>query len=138
MKKILFIIIFFISTLGSASEIEILNPVLKKNMDGMSMTAIYLTIKNNTEHDMKLLKVNGDFAKNFELHTMTMEKGMMNMRPVEFILVKKGSSTELNSHGLHIMVFDLKSSLVIGKKHKINLQFDNKKELAVDAIVTKI
>jgi copper(I)-binding protein len=58
-----------------------------------------------------------------------MINGKMQMRPVEFITVKKNSQTELKHGGFHIMVFNFLSPLKMGETHKLKFILENKKEI---------
>lgn len=132
---ILFSILSF--NLFAMTDVDIKNPTIKLPPPGMEVTAIFLKITNRSEKDLKIIKASGDFAETFELHTMEMNAGKMSMRPVASIDVKKNSSTELTSKGLHIMVFDLKKPLKEGEIHKLKLTLDDKTEMEINAIVRK-
>lgn len=130
MKKLITFILFTISiNLFAASDIEIQNPIIRLAPPGMNITAAFLKVINHTKQDIKILKVIGDFAKNYELHNMDMIEGRMQMRPVDSIEVKANSFTELKSGGLHIMIFDVKKPMKIGDQYKLKLILDNKKEI---------
>ena len=68
---------------------------------------------------------------------MEMTGDKMVMRAVEAIEVKKKSSTELGTGGLHIMVFNLKKPLQEKNIYKVELIFDDKSHLKTDVKVEK-
>ena len=125
-------------SLFASGKIEIQSPIIRLPPPGMEVTAMFLKITNQTENDLKIVKVTGDFAQSFELHNMQMIDGKMKMRPVEFIELKKKSTTELKSGGFHIMIFNLKKPLTQGEHHKVKLILDNKNEVEINALVEKI
>lgn len=133
MKKIFLIIltslISFHALANSLLETE--TPTMKMPLPGLNVTAIFLKIINKSDEDLKLVKVKGEFATEFELHTMEMKNGMMKMRPIDFIPIKSKSTIELKSGGYHIMVFDLKKTLKKSEIYKATLVFDNKEEILV-------
>lgn len=129
MKKMILIFSLVLSANLFAADVEVKDASIKSTLPGMQVTAIFTKIINNTDKDIKLMKVTGDFAGVFELHTMEMGDGKMVMRPVDFILLKGKSTTELKSGGLHIMVFDVKKPVVVGGEYKAKLILDNKKEI---------
>ena len=96
-----------------------------------------MKISNHSKKDLKLVEVKGDFAGQFELHTMEMSGEKMIMRRVESISIKQHETTELKSGGLHIMVFNIKNPLVEGQSHKVNLIFDDKSVISTDVKITK-
>lgn len=128
--KFLFLILSFILSFNLvAADIEIKDARIRPTLSGMSVTVIFMKIINNTAKDVSLIKVSGKFAPTFELHNMEMSEGKMVMRPVDSILIKSHSTTELKSGGLHIMVFDAPKSILKTKVYGALLTFDNKAEI---------
>lgn len=132
MKKIFLMLLLIASfNLFAENEIEVKDALIKSTPPGMLVTAAFMKIINHSNKDLYLLKVEGDFAKTFELHTMSMDEGKMVMRPVEKILLKKKSTTELKSGGLHIMIFDVNKPIVAGNDYTLKLILDNKKNTSI-------
>ena len=132
MKKILFMLLLIVSfNLFAESDIEVKDAQIKSTPPGMLVTAAFMKIINHSNKDLYLLKVEGDFAKTFELHTMAMDEGKMVMRPVEKILLKKKSTTELKSGGLHIMIFDVNKPIVTANDYALKLVLDSNKTISI-------
>ncbi len=129
MKKMTLTLIALLSFNLFAADIEIQDARIRPTLPGMSVTAIYMKIKNNSTKDIRLTKITGDFAPTFELHNMEMSEGKMVMRPVDSILIKGHSTTELKSGGLHVMVFDAPKPIQKTKVYGAKLTFDNKEEI---------
>ena len=129
MKTSLLTILLFMSlNIMANTSIEILTPIIRLPPPGQNVSAIFLKITNNSKNDLSIIKVSGDFAKQFELHTMEMKDNMMRMRQVDLILLKKDSTTELKSGGLHIMVFDIKKPLQKDNFYDLKLFFSDNSE----------
>ncbi|MGZ3788630.1 MAG: copper chaperone PCu(A)C [Bacteriovorax sp.] len=138
MKKLFAALLFTLSlNLFAANDIEIQDPKIRLTPPGTNVTAMFLKIVNHTDKDLKMVKVSGDLAETFELHSMEMLDGKMKMRRVDFIELKKKSTTELKSGGLHIMIFDVLKPLKEGDLHKIKFTLDNKAEIEINAKVEK-
>ena len=129
MKKIILILTVVSSFNLFASDIVIRDARIKPTLAGMSVTAIFMKITNNSDKDIHLTKISGKFAPTFELHNMEMKDGKMVMRPVDSILIKSHSTTELKSGGFHVMVFDAPKSFRKTKVYGAKLTFDNKEEV---------
>jgi copper(I)-binding protein len=131
MKKIIVLYIFLLSIQLIAQDnkkgISIENAYIKNVPSVSSNSVVFLTIKNGTGEDVKLIKVESDVAKAVELHNMTMESGIMKMRQVESILILANSAIELKPGGLHIMLIGLTSPLKIDDKKIFTFKFDNGK-----------
>ena len=120
------------------SPLEITNAIVRMPVvPSVTVTAAFMTIKNNSEKDLKLIGAKGEMAGYFELHTMDMKDGKMKMRTVDSIILKAKSTTKLESGGLHLMIFDLKKPLEEKKTYTINLIFDDKSEKKIDVIAQK-
>ncbi len=64
------------------------------------------------------------FAARFEVHSMTMEQGVMKMREVKDGLeIKPGETVELKPGGYHVMFVDLKQPLKQGEDVSVTLKF---------------
>lgn len=124
----LFIVLLSSFNIMADTPIEILTPVIRLPPPGQNVSAIFLKITNKSPKDLSLVKVSGDFAERFELHTMEMKDNMMRMRQVDFISLRKETTTELKSGGLHIMVFDIKKPLQNDKVYELKLFFNDKSE----------
>jgi len=116
------------------TDIEVKNATIRVLPPGAPVTSMAMDIRNNLDKDIKLVSVSGDFAKTFELHTMDMANGMMKMRKVDFIEIKKKSMAQLKSGGHHIMVFGLKAPVKDTQKYSIALKFEKHAEITVEAI----
>lgn len=129
MKTSLLTILLFLSlNIMANTSIEILTPIIRLPPPGQNVSAIFLKITNKSKNDLSIIKVSGDFAKQFELHTMEMKDNMMRMRQVDLILLKKDSTTELKTGGLHIMVFDIKKPLQKDNFYDLKLFFSDNSE----------
>ena len=75
-------------------------------------------------------------AQQLELHTMTMQGDVMQMRQVEAIDLPAGKKVELKPGGLHIMFTGLKQPLALGSKLPVTLKFEKAGEVKVEFVVT--
>lgn len=101
----------------------------------------YLTIANAGGTDDRLtgLAVDPSIADAAELHSMSMDNGVMRMRRVEDgLAVPAGKTVELSPGGLHIMLVGLKAPLKDGTRVPLTLTFDSAGTVTVDLAVGKI
>jgi copper(I)-binding protein len=83
--------------------------------------------------------VSSDASAQCQIHNMTMEAGVMKMRPVEGGLeIKPGETVTLKPAGLHMMFVDLKHPLEQGQTVKATLKFDKAGTVDVEYPVTAI
>jgi copper(I)-binding protein len=85
----------------------------------------YLTIENKGSAPDRLIGGSGDIAGKIEVHEMSMNSGVMTMRPLDKgLTIEPGKTVKLSPGGLHLMLFDLKAPLKQGDKVPITLEFE--------------
>jgi copper(I)-binding protein len=106
---------------------------------GASAAAGYMTVTNNGTTPDRLSCVSSDASAKCQIHSMTMENGVMKMRPVEGGLdVKPGESVMLKPAGVHMMFLDLKHPLEPGKTVAATLQFEKAGTVQVEFPIAAI
>lgn len=123
-------------TVGS---LHIGHPWSRATPKGAVIGAGYLKITNNGTAPDRLLGGSSEAAKSFELHVMSMENGVMKMRPVEGgIEIKPGETVEFKPESYHAMFVGLKEPLVQGHRVKATLDFEKAGKVAVEFVVESI
>lgn len=108
----------------NVGSIQISQPWARATPKGASSAAAYMTIKNNGNTPDRVSCVSSDASAGCQIHSMTMDNGVMKMRPVEGGLeIKPGETVMLKPSSFHIMLTDLKAPLAQGKTTEVTLQF---------------
>ena len=137
--KTLFVLsLVFISSLSFAKDIDVVSPYIREVPPGVTTSAAFLTLKNNTDKASSLVKVSSYAAKNIELHEHTHKDGMMEMRQVEKIIIPAQGETTLKPGGYHIMLIALTRKIKSGDKVTLELEFDNGDKQQIEAEVKRI
>ena len=85
----------------------------------------YLAIENKGGAADRLVGASGDVAGKIEIHEMTMNDGVMKMRPLDKgLAIEPGKTVKLAPGGYHLMMMDLKSPLKQGDKVPVTLEFE--------------
>lgn len=116
-------------------EITIDHPWARASIGQAKAGAAYVTFVNEGDAADRLVAVKADVSELVELHTHTMEDGVMRMRAVPAIDLPAGATTELKPGGLHIMLLNLKAPLVEGQSFPATLVFENAGEIVVDVAI---
>src|SRR5579864_2440865 len=118
---------------------QITAPWARATPKGASSGAAYMTITNTGKTPDKVSCVSSDASAGCQIHTMTMDNGVMQMRPVEGGLeIKPGETVTLRPGGLHMMLVNLKHPLEQGKTVKATLKFDAAGSIDVDCPIAAI
>ncbi len=106
-------------------SIHISQPWARATPKGAAAGAGYMTITNKGTTPDRLSCVSDDASKECQIHSMTMENGVMKMRPVEGGLeIKPGETVTLKPGGYHVMFVDLSHPLDEGKTITAKLKFE--------------
>jgi copper(I)-binding protein len=94
----------------------------------------YLTIENKGSAPDRLIGGSADVAGNVQVHEMTMNNGVMTMRPLDSLAIEPGKTVKLAPGGYHLMLLDLKSPLKQGDQLPVTLEFERagKVKLSLD------
>ncbi len=108
-----------------AGDLLIDTPWTRATPGGAKVGAGYMTIVNRSEAADRLVAGKSDIAERVEIHTMTMEGGVMRMRELKDGLVLAPKSiTELKPGGYHVMLIGLKKAIAKGDKVAVQLTFE--------------
>ena len=92
--------------------IHIAQPWARATPKGAKSGAAYMTVTNNGSMPDRLSCVSSDASAECELHSMTMENGVMKMRSVMGGLeIKPGETVMLKPSSTHLMLLNLKHPL---------------------------
>lgn len=103
------------------SSIKISDAWVRASSPGQEVGAAYLTLQSSA--DTSLVKVESPAAGSVEIHSMSMDNGVMKMRMLETLPLAAGTPVKLEPGGFHLMLFDLKKSLTKGEKVSFTLYF---------------
>lgn len=135
MKKLL--ILPFLAGILGAGDIEVSNSFVKITPPNMKQTAIFMDIKNNSDKEISLIDANTSLSSVTELHTHIKDGEMMKMIKVSDIKIPAHGEANLKPGGLHIMVFNLNSSVNENTTANVWLKFDNNETMLIENIPSK-
>jgi copper(I)-binding protein len=116
----------------SAGDIVVEKPWARATPKGAVVGAGYMTIKNNGAVTDKLMGGSADFAKDVEVHEMSMKSGVMTMRLLtDGLEIPPNGSLALAPSGYHLMFQGLKRQLSKGETVEATLNFQHAGTLKV-------
>lgn len=149
-KHFVFLILlsFIFSACTSASpakqsdSVEVTNAWVR-TVDGMadmngsgSNTALFMSLKNNSNTADKLIKAESDVAKMVQIHLSEIDaNGVSSMHEVDGVEVPAGGTAELKPGGYHVMLMGLQRSLKEGDTVTFKLTFQNAGTLTLEVPV---
>jgi copper(I)-binding protein len=119
--------------------IHIAQPWARATPKGAKSGAGYMTVTNKGSMPDRLSCVSSDASAECQLHSMTMDKGVMKMRPVEDGLeIQAGETVTLKPSSTHLMFLNLKHPLEQGSTVAATLLFDKAGTVQVEFPIAAI
>lgn len=87
--------------------------------------AVFMTITNYKDTDVKITGVSTDVSDMTEMHTTDMQGDMMQMREVKSYDIPAKETVKLEPMGHHIMLIGLKDTLKKGEKFPIRITLED-------------
>ncbi len=115
------LIALLISCTQADNEVKISNAWVRSTAPGQEVGAAYMTLQS--ARDITLIKTESSAAGSVEIHSMTMNNGVMQMRRMDALPLAAGKPTELAPGGFHLMLFDLKKPLKASEQVEFTLHF---------------
>jgi periplasmic copper chaperone A len=123
----------------TAGGVKISAPWARATPKGAAVGAGYMTITNNGSAPDRLVGGASEVSRGVEIHEMTMDNGVMRMRPISKGLeIKLGQTVELKPGGNHVMFVGLKKPFAQGEHVKATLAFEKAGKVDVEFPVESI
>ena len=133
---IAFITLIALLIVEPGSEIIIRDQWLRPSAKKMA-TALYFTIKNNSDEPDTLYSVESGISDKIEIHETYSSGDLMGMREIGEIIIEAEDEVILEPGGMHIMVMKLKQDINIGDEIDFILYFRNDGEITITAEAKK-
>jgi periplasmic copper chaperone A len=121
---------------AQTGDIQIKDAWARATPGAAQAAAAYVTIMSATGD--RLTGASTPAAQTAELHTMTMDGGVMKMRQVDGIDLPAGKTVTLKPGGYHIMLTGLAQPLTEGQSFPLTLTFDKAGTREVTVAVQKV
>lgn len=120
-------------------KLSIQHPWSRETASGQAVGGGFMTIANKGNAEDRLISGTSPVAAQVQLHTMTMDGGVMRMRQVEGgIVVPARGTLELKPGSYHIMFMGLKRQLRQGERFPVTLRFQRAGKVTVQFAVQPI
>lgn len=106
---------------------------IKAPIPGQSISAGYMSIKNQTGEEVTIVRVSSRHASKIEMHTHSMHDGMMMMKKLESLSIPANGSVLFEEGGYHLMVFDPAQEAIAEGKMRVVFELSNDYVIPVDA-----
>jgi copper(I)-binding protein len=117
-------------------DIVIAQPFATPTIPGMTSGGAYLNLENQGKSADRLVSASSPRAKRVEIHTMSMDGGIMRMREIGGIDLPPGAKVSMRPRGgYHLMLMDLTAPLKDGETLPLTLTFEKAGRVEIRAQV---
>lgn len=125
-NKVCLLLLAYLSSWGclAADSVSISHAWARATAPGQDIGAAYMVLQSAV--DSTLIEVTSPVAGSIEIHKMSMNKGVMEMRMQKTLPLPAGQAVKLEPSGFHLMLFDLKKLLKSGSQLPLTLKIMDK------------
>ena len=119
----------------AAAPVAASNVWIRATVPAQQVTGAFMTLTSVT--DLRLVAASSPQAGMVEIHQMSMENNVMQMRALpDGLAVPKGTPVELKAGGFHLMLMNLKNQMKAGARVPLTLTFEakDKKRIIVKVV----
>ena len=120
-----------------AAVVHVENAWAAPTPGGVDVSAGYMTLVNDTAAEDALLSASSPRAERVEVHEMTMEGGVMQMRAVARLAIPAGQSIELAPNGRHLMFYGVTQPFAVDETIPVRLTFERAGDVDVSLPVQR-
>ena len=118
---------------ATSKGVTVANAWARATPGGAAVGAVFLEILTDKKTSDRLTGISSPAADRTEIHSSSMQGGVMRMRRLDTIDLKPGKAVVLKPMGDHIMLFGLKQPLKEGDTVDLTLTFEKAGPIAVKA-----
>jgi periplasmic copper chaperone A len=115
--------------------IKIEHPWTRATPEGATTAVAYVKITNTGKTPLRLVGGSTPAAARVEIHEMSMDDGVMRMRPVPGVDIASGASVEFKAGGLHLMLVGLNKKLMQEDLVPLTLNFADGAKVLIELYV---
>lgn len=117
-------------------SLKIGHPWTRATPKGADVAGGFMTINNTGTTDDRLISISVSGVKRAEIHEMSMDNGMMKMRPLSNgLALPAGKKIELKPGSYHVMLIGLSDPFIEGDYIKATLSFEKAGTVEIEFVV---
>lgn len=124
-----------VSLASESTKLVVENGYARESIPGTSISSAYMTIKNLSAKNIRLIAAASAVSERIEIHQHTMSDGLMRMRQRDYVEISAQNNIVFQPSGFHLMIFDLKQPLKAKENIIITLSFDDQSSIDVNYTV---
>ena len=123
LRSLTFVSLCSLALAAATADVKVDNAWARATAPGQKTGSAYAELTSPS--NAALVAAASPIAERVEMHSMSLEGGVMRMRAVPRIELPAGSTVKLSPSGLHLMLFGLKQPLKEGEKLPLELSIQS-------------
>jgi copper(I)-binding protein len=119
----------------TGAGLKVVHPWTRATPPGATTAVGYMKLTNTGKIPLTLVGGSTPVAERVEIHSMSMDGGVMRMRPVPSVDIEPGGTVELKSGGLHLMLIGLKRPLLQEEMIPVTLMLSSGAKIEIELYV---
>ena len=128
------VLVGVLAGLALAGDVTVRDAWTRATVPAQKVAGIYFDLESST--DARLVGVKTGLTDAAEIHTMSMEDGVMRMREISVVELPAGKSVSFKPGGYHVMLFDLPRQLQAGEQFALELVVEDANSQRSEVAVT--
>jgi periplasmic copper chaperone A len=122
LTSLVFLLLLCACNAQTSTGVTISDAWVRESSPGQSVGAAYMTLTSPTKSTLVYSEAI-DVAGSVEIHSMSMNDGVMKMRMLDELVLAPNEPVALKPGSFHLMLFDLKAPLKAGQAVALRLCF---------------
>ena len=120
-----FLLIFPINSFSIEKSVIFHGGYAFETLEGQRANAVYLSVFNYTENDIKIKVIDSNLSEKTEIHEVVVNNDIVKMKKINSLAIKSKSEFYFQPGGTHIMLMGLKKKMIDGDTFKLSFQIDD-------------
>ncbi len=130
--------LFLAQPVWAQAPIEVSDAYAHPPIGAGKVVVAFMTLKNASEVDYQLIGATSDVFDRIELHTHVQDGDIMKMRKLEVIELPAGQTVQLQSGGLHLMLFGAQGEMADGDMLPLSLSLQSAANDAPETVSVEV
>ena len=118
------LIVVLLGAVPAWAQVQVKDAWVRATVPQQKVSGAFMQL--SASRDTRLVEARSPVAGKVEIHEMSMDQGVMRMRPISGVDLAAGKTVELKPGGYHVMLLDLNQQLKEGETVPLTLVLEAK------------
>ena len=130
--------LFLAQPVWAQAPVEVSDAYAHPPIGAGKVAVAFMTISNHSESDYQLMGATSEAFERIELHTHVRDGDIIKMRKIDVIDLPAGKAVQLQSGGLHLMLFDAQGEMADGDMVQLSLSLQGAPDAELETVTVEV